>query len=180
MAALAIGKEGGAKRGHGPPQTLKRLSICGFAKMSRSSSNKQRTGRGDGAGEGRHLGLPAGGKPAPDAGEADGWPCSPGDTQATVATQLPSLSSVHISESFAPPSSKCCSPANRLDPLPVPVVLSFPRLLTRLPFCPDLPTVSQLPSSANQPRQQESLLVSGSIPLRANACLAWRRHTQYI
>lgn len=66
------------------------------------------------------------------------------------------------------------------DSLPVPAVLSFPRLLTRLPFCPDLPTASQLPSSANQPRQQESLLVSGSIPLRANACLAWRRHTQYI
>ena len=126
MAALAIGKEGGARRGHGPPQTLKRLSLCGFAKMSGSSSNKQRAGGGGGAGvgaeEGRHLGLgtclPAGGQPARDAGKADGWPCSPGDTQATAATQLPSPSSVHISETSAPPSSKRCSPANKLSSCP--------------------------------------------------------------
>ena len=122
MAALAIRKEGGARRGHDPPQTLKRLSLCGFAKMSGSSSNKQRAGRGHGAGEGRHLGLctclPAGGKPARDAGEADGWPCSPGDTQATAATQLPFPSSVHISETSAPLSSKRCSPANKLSSCP--------------------------------------------------------------
>lgn len=77
---------------------------------------------GDGAGEGRHLGLctclPAGGKPARDAGEADGWPCSPGDMQVTAATQLPCPSSIHISESSAPPSSKRCSPANKLSSCP--------------------------------------------------------------
>lgn len=184
MAALAIGKEGGAKSGHGPPQTLKRLSICGFAKCP-------------------------GVRPI-NRGLAGGMVLGRDVTWAFVPASLleASLPLMQVRQMAGPvllgirrrqwqPSSLLPAPSTFLralphplpsavhqqtDPLPSPAVLSvlsFPRLLTRLPFCPDLPTASQLPSSANQPRQQESLLVSGSIPLRANACLAWRRHTQY-
>lgn len=182
MAALAIGKEGGAKRGHGPPQTLKRLSICGFAKMSGSLSNKQRTGGGVVLGRDvtwafvpaslLEASLPvmqvrqmAG--PALLGMRRGQWQPSsllPAPSTFLRALPHPLPSAVH----------------QQTDSLPLPSVLSFPRLLTRLPFRPDLPTASRLPSSANQPRQQESPLVSGSISLRANASLAWRRHTQYI
>lgn len=111
------------------------------------------------------------------------------------AKQMAGHALLGIRKRLRQPSSLLSAPSTFLGPplhslpsavhqqtnsLPVLAVLLLLRLLTRLPFRPDLPTTSQLPSSANQPREQESLLVSGSISLCTNACLAWRRYTQYI
>lgn len=131
MAALANGKEGGGKRGPGPPQTLKRLSLCGFAKMSRSLILLAGVA---GKGLPGPLYLPLG-KTASDAGEADSWPCSPGiyGQQCKRGSLLPACSELLRALPHPLPNTV----NQKTGSFPVPAVLLFPRPL--IPWPPSNP-----------------------------------------